>query len=179
MSVSKLHLFAYGAELTTLSNESIDYFGVKVDRHYDVHVSEACPSSPEVILRWYFRPFLVSVGRRRPRLSRGLVAGFGPQGRWGGLLAGPSFSPSSPSSSPLLSLAGAWSCWCVLPWALWVSRPLFSLSFEGSLWPSIPVFSRSTIGCTLPRARCSASTCSCLRVLPDCLPGLASRRSFS
>ena len=55
---------------------------------------------------------------RVPRLSRGLVAGFSPQGRWGGLLAGPSFSPSSPSSSPLLSLAGAWSCWCVClgPW---------------------------------------------------------------
>ena len=50
MSVSKLHLFAYGAELTTLSDESIDYFGVKVDRHYDVHVSEACPSSPEVTM---------------------------------------------------------------------------------------------------------------------------------
>ena len=58
MSVSKLHLFVYGAELTTLSDESIDYFGVKVDRHYDVHVSEACPSSPEVTMGHVLAPGL-------------------------------------------------------------------------------------------------------------------------
>ena len=133
-SDSKLHLFAYGAELTTLSNESIDYFGVKVDRHYDVHVSEACPSSPEVILPLVFpSPSWCPLGVGALGLSRGLVAGFRPQGRWGCLLAGPSFSPFSPSSSPLLSLAGAWSSWCVLPWALWVSRPLFFVVLRGFL----------------------------------------------
>ena len=108
----------------------------------------------------YYRPSLMSVGLRSPRLPRGLVAGFCTQGRWRGLLAEPSFSPSSPSSSTLLSFAGALSCWCVLPWALWVSRPLCSLSFEGSLWSSFPVFSRSPICCTLSPEQCSLFTCS-------------------
>ena len=93
----------------------------------------------------YFRPFLVSVGRRSPRLSRSLVAGFGTQGRWSSLLAVPSFSPSSTSSSPLLIFVGACSCWFV--------------------WPC--------------PSRDPCGHCSCLRVLPDCLPGLVSRRNFS
>ena len=77
------------------------------------------------ILLWYFRPFLVSVGRRRLGvLLRALVR------KGAGVVCSLDFRFHLPLRPrvPLLSLAGAWSCWCVLPWALWVSRPLFSLS---------------------------------------------------
>ena len=71
----------------------------------------------------YFRPFLVSVGRRSPRLSRGLVAGIGTQGRWGWFAR----------CTFVFTFIAVLESVVDLRWGLFL-LVRFALSFEGSLW---------------------------------------------